>query len=73
MTQKSILKEFLSTTAEIHAASMGLYAGISETRGAKMPTDNQDVELEPHYWAGGYVVGTLLKWGVAVFIIIRIT
>jgi len=53
--------EFLNDPAEIHAFVHGLYAGITEWKGAQLP-DNPDVQKEPHYFKGGYCVGTLLRW-----------
>lgn len=69
MTRKNLLKELCNTTAEIHALSLGIYAGLSETRSSKMPTENPDVAMEPHYWAGGYIFGTVLKYAMTIYIV----
>lgn len=53
---------FMSYAAETHAIGHGLYHGLT----SKSPTatelpDNKDVQAEPHYFKGAYVVGTLLQ------------
>lgn len=60
---------FLSYAAEWHALSHGLYDGMRSPRvrpGA--PPDNRDVEKEPHYYKGAYVIGTLLQLGILVLL-----
>jgi len=53
---------FLSTTTEWHSLALGVYDGMKTWRvRPKEMRDNKDVENEPHYYAGGYVVGTLLQ------------
>lgn len=57
----------LSTYAEWHALSHGLYHGLVSLR--PTPTaypDNKDVDKEPHYFKIGFVVSTL---GQAAFIL----
>jgi len=49
---------FLSYAAEWHAFTHGLYGGL---RSMKLMPSNNDVEAEPHYYKGGYVLGTLLQ------------
>lgn len=49
---------FLSYAAEWHSLSHGLYDGLKSVR--TMPT-NADVQKEPHYYKGAYVVGKLLQ------------
>jgi hypothetical protein len=49
---------FLSYSAEWHSLSHGLYDGLRSIK--TMPT-NSDVQKEPHYYKGAYVVGTLLQ------------
>jgi hypothetical protein len=53
---------FLSTKAEWHALSLGTYDGMKtwRVRPDEM-RDNKDVQAESHYYAGGYVIGTLLQ------------
>jgi len=44
---------------------MGVYAGLTEWRGIDSNIlNNPDVEKEPHYCYGGYVLGTLLRWAI---------
>ncbi|AGM11198.1 hypothetical protein M197_gp33 [Haloarcula hispanica tailed virus 2] len=53
---------FLSYAAEWHALTHGIYAGLRSRRPAPGPLpDNPDVEAEPHYYKGGYIIGTLLQ------------
>jgi hypothetical protein len=53
---------FLSTKAEWHSLSLGIYDGMKTWRvRPKEMRDNKDVEAESHYYAGGYVIGTLLQ------------
>lgn len=49
---------FLSYAAEWHAFSIGIYDGLKKV--PKAP-NNRDVEAEPHYYKGGYVMGRLLQ------------
>lgn len=63
---KNLIDEFLNTSAEVHAATHGIYAGMTEWKGTELP-DNPDIDIEPHYFKGGYVVGTLVRW---VFLVI---
>ena len=56
-------REFLSTYAEVHSFIMGIYAGLTEWRGIDSQIlDNPDVQAEPHYCYGGYLLGTLIRW-----------
>lgn len=49
---------FLSYAAEWHAFSIGVYDGLKKV--PKVP-NNRDVEKEPHYYKGGYVIGRILQ------------
>lgn len=53
---------FLSYAAEWHAFAIGVYDGMKNWRARpeELPS-NDDVEKEPHYYKGGYVIGTLLQ------------
>jgi hypothetical protein len=51
----------MNTSAEVHATTHGIYAGLTEWKGTELP-NNPDVQLEPHYYKGGYICGTLLRW-----------
>jgi len=63
------LNEFLSTYAEIHAFVLGIYCGLTEWKGLDSETlNNPDVQKEPHYAKGGYILGTLLR--VAIILLI---
>ena len=65
MNQSSILSEFLSTHAEVHAFAHGIYSGLTEWKGIDSETmQNPDVIREPHYAKGGYILGTMLRVGV---------
>lgn len=56
---------FLSYSAEWHALSLGVFDGMKTWRvRPKEMRDNVDVEKEPHYYTGGYVLGTLLQVGI---------
>lgn len=54
---------FLSYAAEWHSLSHGVYDGMRtyRVRPGTLP-DSEDVQKEPHYYKGGYVLGTLLQW-----------
>ncbi len=67
MTRKPLLDTFLNTSAEVHAATHGIYAGLTEWKGSELP-DNPDVAAEPHYYKGGYIAGTLIRWGALIWI-----
>lgn len=53
---------FLSYAAEWHAFAIGLYDGMKDWRArpGDLP-DNPDVQAEPHYYKGAYVIGTVLQ------------
>lgn len=53
---------FLSYAAEWHALAHGVYDGMRNWRArpGDLP-ENDDVQAEPHYYKGGYVIGTLLQ------------
>jgi len=56
---------FLSKNAEIHSLALGTYDGMKTWRvRPKKMRENDDVQAEPHYYAGGYIVGTLLQLGI---------
>lgn len=52
----------LSYAAEWHAFCHGLYDGMRDWRArpGDLP-ENEDVQKEPHYYKGAYVLGTLLQ------------
>jgi hypothetical protein len=56
---------FLSYAAEWHAFAIGFYDGMSSVRARPrgLP-DNEDVQREPHYYKGAYVLGTLVQVGI---------
>lgn len=60
---------FLSYAAEYHSLTHGVYLGLT-THPLRTPPEpeNRDVELEPHYYRGGFVIGTLVQVFVAVAI-----
>lgn len=59
---------FLSYAAEWHAFTHGVYKGVTTMPYRAPPEpDNPDVNKEPHYYRGGYVLGTLLQLGIIVF------
>ncbi len=60
--RRNLLSELLNTTTEVHAAVYGIYAGITEWKGTELP-DDADVQDEPHYFRGGYIFGTAVRWG----------
>lgn len=52
----------LSYAAEWHALAIGLFNGMKGWRARpKTMPDNSDVQAEPHYYATGYVIGTILQ------------
>ena len=55
------MSTFLDTNTEIHAATHGIYAGMTEWKGMELP-NNPDIQKEPHYFKGGYIAGTILRW-----------
>lgn len=60
---------FLSYSAEVHAVGHGVYGGLTSPRpwaAGELP-DNPDVQAEPHYFKGGFVVGSILQ---LVFIVV---
>jgi hypothetical protein len=53
---------FLSYSSEWHSLSLGVFDGMKTWRiKPKKMRDNRDVEAEPHYYSGGYVIGTLIQ------------
>jgi hypothetical protein len=56
----------LSYAAEWHAFSHGVYDGMRSLRArpGDLP-ENEDVEKEPHYYKGAYIIGTLLQAALA--------
>lgn len=60
----------LSYAAEWHAFTHGLYGGMRSWRARPdaLPA-NGDVQKEPHYYKGGYVVGTLLQLVIVVLVV----
>ena len=59
------LSTFMDETAEIHAFVHGTYAGLTEWK-SPQPPDHPDVAAEPHYYKGGYILGTLMRWGALI-------
>jgi len=55
----------LSYSAVWHALAHGTYDGMKDwrVRPGKIP-DNPDVQAEPHYYKGGYVIGTVLQGSI---------
>lgn len=58
---------FLSYAAEWHSLTHGVYVGLT-THPLRTPPEpeNRDVDLEPHYYRGGFVIGTLFQALLAV-------
>lgn len=54
-----------SYAAESHAFAHGLYDGMKSWQAApdELP-DNEDVQKEPQYYKGAYVIGTLLQLSI---------
>lgn len=53
---------FLSWSGEWHALTHGVYKGLTSKALVTPPVPEfEDVEKEPHYYRGGYVIGTLLQ------------
>lgn len=52
---------FLSYAAEWHAFTHGLFDSFRSVK-PKAPSlpENEDVRAEPHYYKGGWLIGTLL-------------
>lgn len=52
----------LSTTTEWHSFGHGVYAGMRDlaARPGDLP-EIEDVQEEPHYYKGGYILGTLFQ------------
>lgn len=59
------LPKLLPTPTEVRAATHGIYAGLTEWKGAELPSD-PDIAAEPAYFKGGYIIGTLIRWGVLI-------
>lgn len=58
---------FLSYAGEWHAFTIGMYSGVTSVRGFRdTPPDNPDVEEEPHYYKGGYLVGLSAQWATVI-------
>ena len=60
---------FLSYSAEWHAFAIGWYDGMRtlKARPGELP-DNKDVQAEPHYYKGAYVLGTLMQLLIVVLL-----
>ena len=56
----------LSYAAEWHAFTHGVYDGMRSLRArpGDLP-ENKDVQAEPHYYKGAFIIGTLLQAGLA--------
>lgn len=60
---------FLSYAGEWHALSFGVYHGMKTWRvRPKGLPENDDIQSEPHYYTGGYVIGTLLQLGIVLLL-----
>jgi len=61
--QSSDRNGFLSYAAETHALGIGVYHGMKSPipKPPKEVPDNEDVKAEPHYYKGGFVLGTFLQ------------
>ena len=61
----------LSYSAEWHAAAHGAYDGMRswKARPGELP-DNPDVQAEPHYYKGAYVIGTVLQALIVVGVVL---
>lgn len=58
---------FMSYKSESHAIGHGLYDGLTTRRPyPKELPDNVDVQREPHYFKGAFVLGTLLQAALVV-------
>jgi hypothetical protein len=56
---------FLSYAAEWHSMTHGVFKGFTTHPFQTPPQpDNADVRKESHYYAGGYMIGTLLQVGL---------
>ena len=63
------ISEFLSSYAEIHAFTHGIYAGLTEWKGIDSSTmQNPDVLEEPHYAKGGFILGTFVRIAIIVLL-----
>ena len=58
--RSDLLDTLFDTSAEVHAATHGICAGLTEWKGAELP-DIPDVTIEPHYFKGGYCIGTTMN------------
>lgn len=58
---------FLSYAKEVHSLGLGVYHGLTSRpwrfRAEQYP-GNPDIQAEPHYFAGGYAVGTVVQWAI---------
>lgn len=61
MIDREMINTFCDTVPELHSFVHGVYAGITEWKGTDLP-DNVDVQKEPHYFKGGYILGTVARW-----------
>lgn len=59
------LDTFANTSAEVHALGHGLFWGLFtrpwRVRPGEMLPENDDVQSEPHYYRGAFVIGALLQ------------
>ena len=62
-----MIGEFMNEIPEVHATVHGIYAGLAEWKGTELP-QNEDIQAEPHYFKGGYIIGTLMRWCAIVII-----
>ena len=64
------LATFLSKPAEWHALVHGMSRGArTRSLGPEELPDIEDVQDQPHYYRGGYIIGTLLQFGLLLAIL----
>lgn len=57
----------LSYAVEWHSFTHGVYDGMKNPKARpKGLPELEDVQKEPHYYKGGYIIGTLLQLGIMV-------
>jgi len=62
---------FLSYAAEWHSLAHGIYAGMKDWKPSPGgPPDIPGVQKEPHYYKGGFVIGTLIQLLVVLLFIL---
>lgn len=56
-----VLQQFANTPPEVHAIAHGLYDGYFRSTDPGHIPKYDDVQAEPHYYKGGYLVGHLAQ------------